>query len=138
MPSNQPVPSSGEAGVNLPDGLIFPSLVRAAATYTSQEFHNANWRGVRLYINRTVATGTVTVSVQGRDPVTDTWFPIGTTVALTSAIATFLTIYPGVAAVVGDGITSTSVDTPLPVSWRVVAVTATDTTTWSIGGEYLL
>ena len=144
MHRNQPVPSprptDAIAGVSHPNGMIFPSAVRTAATYTSDEISNSNWKGVRLYIVRTVATGTLTVSIEGRDPVTDSWVAItgATTPALTSAINTTLTLYPGITAAAGTGTTSTETSTFLPNAWRVKAVVATDTTTWSIGAEYLL
>lgn len=144
MHKNQPVPAPGpstatSSAINTPNGVIFPSLVRAAGTYVSDEFYNANCRGVRLYIARTVATGTVAISIEGRDPATDAWVAItgATTPSLTSAITTTLTIYPGITAAAGTGTTSTEANTFLPCAWRVKAVTATDTTTWSIGGEYL-
>lgn len=140
---NGPTPSTTavlQATPTATAGIIFPSAVRAAATYTSDELFNSNWKGVRLFINRTVATGTVTVSIEGRDPVTDTWFTItgATTPALTSAIATTLTVYPGITVAAGTGTTSTEISNFVPSSWRVKAVVATDTTTWSIGAEYLL
>lgn len=138
--ANQPVPGSS-------NGVIFPSAVRtntggvaADGIYDSAELFNANWRGVRLYINRTVATGTLTVSVQGKDPLTGAWIALTgfTTATLTSAIATTLTIYPGIVTVAGTGTTSTEFNGVLPCSWRVHAVVATNTTTWSIGAEYLV
>lgn len=143
MAYNQPVPSPGNQGAAdgaNKDGIIFPSAVRTAATYTSDEMLNTSWRGVKLFINRTVATGTVTVSVEGKDPITDTWFTVtgATTAALSSAIATTLTVYPGITAAAGTGTTSTEASTILPSVWRVKAVVATDTTTWSIGATYLL
>jgi hypothetical protein len=152
MHQNQPVPSPGPStatpsSTNTPNGVIFTSAVRTQTggvasdgVYDSDELFNANWKGVRLYINRTVATGTLTVSIQGRDPVTDTWFTItgAVTGALSSAIATTLTIYPGITAAAGSGTTSTEVSNFLPCSWRVHAVVASNTTTWSIGAEYLL
>ena len=145
---NCPVPAQVHASsTSTPAGVVFLSAVRTETggpasdgVYTSDEYFNANWKGVRLYINRTVATGTVTVSIQGRDPVTDAWFTItgATTAALSSAIATTLTLYPGITAAAGTGTTSTEVSNFLPCAWRVRAVVATATTTWSIGAEYLL
>lgn len=143
MHRNQPTPAPVgvlPVGTNTPEGLIFPSLQRAAATYVSDEIFNPNCKGVRLYINRTAMTGTAAVSVEGRDPVTDTWFVItgATTAALTTAIGTTLTLYPGITAAAGSATTSTEVSTFLPCSWRVKIIVATDVTTLSIGGEYLL
>lgn len=150
MHQNQPVPSTTaalQASPTLPAGVIFPSAIRTQTggvasdgVYDSDELFNPNCKGVRLYINRTVATGTVTVSIQGRDPVTDAWFTItgATTAALSSAIATTLTIYPGITAGAGTATSSTEVSTFLPCAWRVHVVVATATTTWSIGAEYLL
>ena len=145
---NCPVPAALHAsGTSTPAGVVFLSAVRTETggvasdgVYTSDEYFNPNWKGVRLYINRTVATGTVTVKIQGKDPVTDTWFTItgATTPALTSAIATTLTVYPGITVAAGTGTTSTEISTFLPCLWRVHATVATATTTWSIGAEYLL
>lgn len=138
MAANGPIPGNG---------VIFPSAVRtqtggvaADGVYDSDEIFNGSWRGVRLYIDRTVATGTLTISIQGRDPVTDGWTALTgfTTPALTSAIRTTLTIYPGLITVAGTGTTSTEFNGILPSAWRVHAVVATNTTTWSIGAEYLL
>jgi hypothetical protein len=129
------------------DGTIFPSAVRTETggaasdgVYTSDAYFNADHRGVRLYINRTVATGTVTVSVQGKDPVSGSWTPVAldaTTSALSSAILTTLTIYPGITAAAGSATASTERSAFLPSVWRVKAVVASATTTWSIGAEYL-
>lgn len=138
--TNEPVVSA--AG----NGVIFASAVRAETggvasdgVYDSDEFFNTDHRGVRLYINRTVATGTLTISIQGKNPLTDTWVALTgfTTPALTSAIHTTLTIYPGIVTVAGTGTTSTEFNGILPNVWRVHAVVLTNTTTWSMGGEYL-
>jgi len=129
------------------EGIIFASAIRTETggvasdgVYDSAELSNSNWRGVRLYINRTVATGTLTVSIQGKNPLTGTWVTLVgyTTATLTSAIHTHLTIYPGITAIGGSGTTSTDYPGILPTAWRVHAVVATNTTTWSIAGEYLL
>jgi hypothetical protein len=155
MHKNQWVPSPQPSSATTPgsasplnrEGIIFPSAVRTQTggpasdgVYTSDPLFNANWKGVRLYLNRTVATGTVTFSVQGQDPVSGSWVAItgATTADLTSAIATTLTLYPGITAAAGTGTTSTEISTFLPTMWRVKAVVSTNTTTWSVGGEYLL
>lgn len=146
---NRPVPTPLSAGANnnTADGIIFPSAVRTETggiasdgVYDSGELYNAGCKGVRLYINRTVATGTLTVSIQGKNPLTGAWVAItgATTPALTSAIHTTLTVYPGITAAAGTGTTSTEASTFLPCAWRVRAVVATNTTTWSVGAEYLL
>lgn len=142
--TNSPVPTPGpldpSVSTNKPAGEIFPSAVRTAATYVSPEMQNVDHKGVRLYIVRTVATGTIVVSIEGRDPVTDSWVAItgATTPSLTSAINTTLTVYPGITAAAGTGTTSTEASTFLPCAWRVKVIVSTDTTTWSIGGEFLL
>jgi len=141
--TNGPVPVGSST-----DGVVFPSAIRlhtggvaSDGVYDSDAFLNVDHKGVRLYINRTVATGTVTVSIQGKDPISGNWTPVAldaVTSALSSAILTTLTIYPGITAAAGSATASTERSAFLPNIWRVHAVVATNTTTWSISAEYLL
>lgn len=144
---NQPVPSPQPSSAiasssGTADGVIYPSAARTAATYTSDEMFNPVCKGVRVYIDITAdGGGTVTASLQSRDPNSDKWVTItgATTAALATATQTrTLTLYPGIAAAAGSATTNTEVSAFLSVSWRVVIVVATATVTFSVGAEYLL
>lgn len=115
------------------NGVILPSAARAAATYTTDEYFAPDVNGLRLYIDITNANGgTVTVTVQGKDPVTGNWVAIGTSAALNSNATTIFTIAPGVTETA-----NVDIGDPLPVSWRLSVVVGTAIVTFSIGGEYL-
>jgi hypothetical protein len=145
MYHNAPVPSPRPAHAvsdkdrpQPPNGVIFPSAARAAATYTSDPIHNPGALGVRLFIAITDdgAAGTVTTEIQVKDPVSDTWKRLtgAVTTALTeSGSPNYLTIYPGVTAAA-----NIDVSTPLGPEWRVVAVVAANDVTFSIGAHYLI
>lgn len=146
---NEPVPSPLPArGVSfpgsqgsVPNGTIFASASRADnAAYTSDEMHNLSAKGVRLYIkNGTIGSTTLTVKIQVRNPVDNSWIdlPGAVTAALTTDNdANTLTVYPGIAETA-----NVSVSDHLGPSWRVVATLSdgdTDAVTFSIGADYLL
>lgn len=145
MYHNAPVPSPRPAQAvsdkdrpQPPNGVIFESAARAAATYTSDPIHNPGALGVRIFTSVTNdgAAGTVTVEVQVKDPVSDTWKRLtdAVTAALTeSGSPNFLTIYPGVTVAANVGVSQ-----PLGPEWRVVAVVANNDVTFSIGAHYLI
>lgn len=147
MHRNQPVPSpqpsQAVSGAGTPDGIIFPSLSRAAATYNSDEMFNPNCKGVRLYVDATVVgggPGTLVITIQGRDPLTDNWVAItGAVSAAWNAVQTrTLTVYPGLTTAAGTATTNTEANNFLPCAWRINVVVAVNAVTFSIGAEYLL
>lgn len=114
------------------NGTIFESSQRTAAAYNSDEFHNPSALGVDIFVNVTAATGTVTVKLQKKDPVSGDWKDIaGATTAALSADAAF-TVYPGIAETA-----NVSISDHLGPVWRVVATVATDVVTFSVGASYL-
>lgn len=147
MAHNQPVPSPRPADAvsdkQTPntlnaEGVIFPSAARTNATYTSDAIHNANAKGVRLYIDITAVgggPGTVTAEIQTQDPVSKNWKRLTgcVTTALNSVSTGTLTVYP-----------STTVSANIDLSnqlgpiWRVVAVVGVNSVTFSIGADYLI
>jgi hypothetical protein len=136
-PVNTIGPLDASSGSQI-EGVIFPSLSRTNATYNSGEMFNPDAKGLRLYIDLTSVggAGTVTVTVETRDPVTDNWVSLDatiTTTALAAVATTTLTIYPGV-TVVANKIFSAVVGT----ACRVKAVVGANAVTFSIGGEWLL
>lgn len=145
VPSPRPSSATAAASTNV-DGSIIPSAAHTNGAVTSDEMYNASARGVRLYINITaVGVGDVTTKIQVKDPVTDTFVDlVGATTAAHNTNGTLtLTVYPGITAAAGTASTSTTVNTVLGTSWRVVSTVAnatgtTDTTvTFAVSGEYL-
>ena len=140
-PVPSPRPSHAQTARNAPtsqiDGVIFPSATRSAATYTSDPIYNPHAKGVRIFTSITDdgASGTVTTTVQCKDPVSDTWVAIGgaVTAALTdTAQPSILTIYPGIVATA-----NVSVPHHLGSHWRLSVVVASNDVTFSIGADYL-
>lgn len=143
---NAPVWAPGPSrGVSISDssalqknGVIFASAARAAATYTSDEIHNTHAKGVRVFIDVTNdgAAGTVTAEIQVKDPSSGLWERItgAVTTALTETGApATLTVYPGITVAANIDISN-----HLGSAWRVVAVVGVNTTTFSVGADYLL
>jgi hypothetical protein len=136
----KPVPSQnlkvdGVVGSVQKDGIIFPSLSRAAAAYTSNEYFAGDAMGVRLYIDLTVVNGgTLIVKVQTKDPSSGNWTDMvgAVTTSLAAVATTTLTIEPGVTETANFDVAQS-----IGASWRVVATTATAAVTFSVGGEYL-
>jgi hypothetical protein len=140
--TNYPVPDPNVYGINSTTkpkpGTIFPSAVRGVASYNSPDLWNPWAVGVRLYIditNNTGNTGTVTVKIQVKDPVSGNYVDVA--LATTTAIATtgtsILTVYPS-----ANETANVDVSDPLGLNWRVVATVGTANCTFSVGAEYLI
>jgi len=120
-------------------GIIFASLSRVAAAYTSQEFQNLGARGLRLFVSNDAAGGsTATVKVQAKMPGTTNWTDIAgaVTAALGSVTGSIITIYPGLTGIADSaGIT---INQHLGCSWRVVLTIGTATGVSAVSGDYLV
>jgi hypothetical protein len=138
---NQPIPSaSGRSSAdNTPAGILFASASRIVAAYNSEERYNPNCKGLRMFItNDAAGGGTVTVKIQVKDPIGDTWTDLAgaTTAALGAVTGSIITIYPGLTGIAdAAGIT---INQHLGCVWRAVATVAVATVTFSVGAEYLL
>ena len=92
---------------------------------------NYNARGVKVFI----ATGafgsgasTITVSIQGKDPVSGNYFTVLTSASLTASTFSVLTVYPGIAVTA-----NTTASDVIPRTWRV----AWAASAWGTGGSTL-
>jgi hypothetical protein len=100
-----------------------PSITLTAAgagTTTAPYDLNPTHRGCMVVINITAISGTsptLTVSVMGHDPVSDTDFTILSSAALNSTGETVLTVYPGCIASA-----NAVANSPIPNVWTVKAV----------------
>lgn len=130
-----PAPANlGAADTANRNGLIFESSQRTAATYNSDEFINHQAAGVTIFTDVTAATGTVTVKLQIKDPVSGAWIDLAgaTSPAIGSVQTDYFTVYPSIAETANETISDR-----LPLNWRVVATVATNPVTFSVSGVYL-
>lgn len=89
----------------------------ATTTQTSPDFQNPNCRGVKVVVVTTaIGTGSVTVSIRGKDKVSGTYYTLLDGAAIVTNTTNVYTVYPtGIAAVANV----TAVDA-LPATWRIV------------------
>lgn len=116
---------------NNQSNISLAALVAAAVGANGADQVNYNARGVKVVIDITAITGTgptLTVTLQGKDPVSGKYYTILASAALAAVATTVLTVYPGIAAS-----TNVAANDVLPRDWRIVtaiggttpAVTAT-------------
>jgi hypothetical protein len=114
------------------------TLAAASTTVTSTDMINTGYRGVKIGVNITAMTGTVptlTVTVQGKDVASGTYYTLLVSTAIAVTGFTVLEVYPAVVAASNlvAGIT-------LPRVWRVVATPGgtTPAITGTIGASMIL
>jgi hypothetical protein len=89
----------------------------ATTTQTSPDFQNPSCRGIKVILNSTViGTGSVTVSIQGKDPGSGTYYTILAGAAVVTNSQNVYTVYPG--APVAANVSANDV---LPPLFRIVA-----------------
>lgn len=120
--------SSNNATQNVAAALI--THAAAAAGVNSADQANSSARGVKVVVDITAITGTptLTVTLQGKDPISGKYYTLLASAALSAVGTTVLTVYPGLTA--AANLTANDV---LPATWRVItaiggttpAVTAT-------------
>ena len=105
----------------------------AASTVRSGDFAGAEYRGVIVNINlTTVTTATVTITFEGKDPLSGTYYTVLASTGIVAAGFSTLSVYPGIAVTA-----NVSANAPLPASWDIkvgivggsAAVTGTISTT---------
>lgn len=114
------------------------ALAAASVGANGADQLNLNARGLKLVIDITTITGTtptLTVTIQGKDPVSGKYFTILASAALNATGTTVLTVYPGLTA--SANITANDV---LPRDWRVITAIAgtTPAVTATIGASLVL
>lgn len=117
------------------EGTALASAARTASTQ-SADIVNYNGRGVLVFVDVTAVTATpsITVAIEGKDPVSGKYFTLLTGAALTAVSTQLLVVYPGVTETA-----NADVATPLPRTWRVNVTHAdADSITYSIGYAIIL
>jgi hypothetical protein len=94
-----------------------PALAAAGVGASGVDQVNINGAGVQVVVDITAISGagaTLTLIVEGKDPVSGKYFPLLTSAGLTAISTTVLTVYPGIA--VTANVTASTI---VPRSWRV-------------------
>jgi hypothetical protein len=116
------------------ESTVLSSSARTTTTNSSDQT-NYNSRGVHVMINvSSIGTGDITPKIQGKDPVSSTYYDVLVGSSITSNGITILKVYPGIAAVANQ-----SANDILPRTWRVV-VTANNanSVTYSAGASLVV
>lgn len=113
---------------------VLASAARTIAT-NGPDMTNYNARGLHLIIDVTAFTaGSITITIQGKDPVSGKYYTILTSAALAAVATTVLRVYPD--ATIAANV---SINDILPRTWRaIVAVSTADSVTYSIGANLVL
>lgn len=106
------------------------SSASRTTTQTSQDLMNHDCRGIIVVLDMTnVGTGSVTLSIDGKDPVSGKYFNLLTGAAVTTNSTNVYRVYPGLTAAA-----NAIVNDVLPRTYRIV-VTANNgnAATYSVG-----
>jgi hypothetical protein len=118
------------------DGIsVFASAARTA-TVSSATLNNGNYRGGQFIINVTAiaATPSVVFSIEARDLISNTFYSLLDSVAITGVGQTILRVYPGLTAAA-----NLVANDLLPFQWRITATHAdADSITYSVGANLML
>ena len=94
-----------------------------AVTASTTNFDRSNWgaRGIHLVIDVTArtSTSTLTVTIQGKDPVSGKFYTILASTAISAVSTVVLKVYPGLTAAA-----NLAANDVIPSEWRVVATVA--------------
>lgn len=105
---------------NVETGALITLAAAAPATTNSADTVNYNGRGVMVTIDITaIATQTVTVNIQLKDPTSGKYVTLLASTALAAVATTVMTVYPGCIAVANS-----VANLPMPRTWRVQTVGA--------------
>lgn len=120
-------------GQNL-NAQILASTAQTAASVNSADQTNSSWKGAVIIVRVSAFTsGTYTVTIQGKDPVSGQYYNILTGTAIGSVSTNTLTVYPGIAVTA-----NVSASAVLPRTWRVsLAGAASQNMTLSVGASLI-
>ena len=114
---------------------LLPSAVRAATTSSTGQT-NYNWRGAHVILSVTAVPGvdSITLSIEGNESATNTWYTLLTGVAVLTTGLFVYKIYPGITAVANGAVSDI-----LPPLWRVtVTHSAATNFTYSVSSSLIL
>jgi hypothetical protein len=117
------------------EGTVLASAARVASV-DSADFTNYNARGLHCIINVSAlaATPSIVPTIQGKDPISGTYYNILAGLPITTTGINIIKVYPGISAVV-----NASASDILPRTWRVAMTHAdADSITYSVGFALIL
>jgi hypothetical protein len=124
-------PRAGDTsfGLGSGGGTLLPSAARTAAIQTAAML-NEDSQYLDVIVDITAWTaGSITLTLQGQDPASGTWYTLLASAALAAVATTVLRIGPGLTAAA-----NLVANVALPRTWRVsVAVGGAQSITYSIG-----
>jgi hypothetical protein len=114
------------------------ALITAAGATTSQtgaDQTNYNGRGIQVVLDMTtVGTGSVTLTIQGKDAASGKYYTLLAGAAVTTNSTNVYTVYPGAPTTA-----NVSASVPLPRVWRVITTANNaNATTYTVGASVLL
>jgi len=107
---------------------ILALAAQGAGTVQSVDFDNQTGIGIQLFINLTAVTGSVVVTLLGKDPVSGVYYTILASAALAAAALTRLTVYPN-----APNTANVSVNDLVPKTWAVKATVTGGPVTGTVG-----
>ena len=120
--------------VTLEQGALTVPLA-VTTTVTGPDIQNHGYRGIKVIVVTTaISTGSITVSIQGKDKASGTYYTLLTGAAIVTNTTNIYTVYPtGIAAVANV----TAVDA-LPETYRIVSTANNaNAATYSVGWSTL-
>lgn len=125
-----PAPAAYDTGqlINLSGALAASSPVFSNDQLNASGAGNAGYHALKCVVNIVSITGTLTVTIYGKDGASGTYNTLLTSAALASAGQTVLTVGPGMVAAA-----NTVVNDYLPAIWRLGAAVVTGPVTGTVG-----
>jgi hypothetical protein len=120
---------------NNQDNIVILASAARTATQTGSDQTNFNAHGIIVVLDMTVVgTGSVTLEIDGKDPVSGKYFALLTGAAVTTNSTNVYTVYPG-----NTVTTNVSASTVLPRTWRVkVTANNANSATYSVGAMLIV
>jgi hypothetical protein len=111
-----------QGALNVPAG--------ATATVTGPDIVNTGASGVKVVaVTTAIGTGSITVSIQGKDPASGTYYTILAGTAITTNTTNVYTVFPG-----GPVAANVSANDSLPAVWRIlVTANNANAATYTVG-----
>lgn len=116
------------------EAITFPPQTAQTVTVNGQDQTNYGARGVSVVVVTTaIGTGSITLTIQGKDQGSGTYYTILAGAAITTNTTNRYTVFPGNAVAA-----NVSANDQLPFQWRLI-VTANNANpaTYSVGGSTL-
>jgi hypothetical protein len=127
--------TDGEGNLKSNADLTLITAVGVTATQNSPDQTNGFGRGLIVVLDMTVVgTGSVTITIQGKDPASGKYYTLLTGAAVVTNSTNVYTVYPGAPATA-----NVSANAPLPRTWRVlVTANNANATTYTVGASVIV